>query len=168
MSVVSGRTATSSVRPMLHPAAAPRRRRAAAMVEFALLLPLFVFFVMFTVDMGRMVIMRAQLHDATQQAARAGAQIGDAAGGGGTSKIAFDQSLQDAPLLQPGLATMLIMQNSCSQAGNQYVAIRGEYPTTLVTPGLGAMLNLFNAGGVNTAGTWTLRATSVARCEIRV
>lgn len=46
------------------------------MFEFALLLPLVVFLIGFTIDMGRLVGLSSTLHDATAVAARAGARQG--------------------------------------------------------------------------------------------
>jgi hypothetical protein len=52
------------------------RRRAAEFIEFAILLPFFIFFITFAVDMGRITMLQAALQDAVQQVARGGAQNG--------------------------------------------------------------------------------------------
>ena len=53
-----------------------RVRRGAQMLEFAMLLPIFMFLIVFTFDMGRLVLTTVALNDVTQQAARSGAQVG--------------------------------------------------------------------------------------------
>ena len=42
-----------------------RVRRASTMIEFALILPMFMFLLLFSMDMGHLVLMKGAMEDAT-------------------------------------------------------------------------------------------------------
>lgn len=136
------------------------------MVEFALLLPMFLFFIVFSIDAGRLMLLRAELQDATQQSARAGAQAGDARRGN-VSRIAFNEAIELAPGLdQAGIRRFVIAEGSPCITSNPYVTIRTEYNAALVTPGLESLLGLISRGSQSSSGQWVLRAVSTSRCEV--
>jgi Flp pilus assembly protein TadG len=146
-----------------------RKRRASVMVEFALLLPMFLFFIMFSIDAGRLMLLRAELQDATQQAARAGAQVGGATYTGAASRHAFDAAIELAPGLDaPKVTNFEVVEGGRCTVGQPYVTIRTEYDASLVTPGLGALLRLVSSNAGTVSSTWQLRAVSTARCEVVV
>ncbi len=147
----------------------PRRRRGSVMIEFALLLPMFLFFIMFSIDAGRLLLLRAELQDATQQAARAGAQVGGASRNGEVSRAAFNQAIDLAPGLETSKVSVFqIIEGANCTVANPYVSIRTEYNASLVTPGLGAVLRLVSRTAAAPPGTWTLQAVSTSRCEVVV
>ena len=143
-----------------------RRRRGVVMIEFAMILPLFLFLMLFTVDMGRMVLLQAGLQDATQQSARAGAQVGGASISN-RSRITFDSAIDAAPGLESGRVSRFTINSggTCS-AGQTNVTIDARYSASLITPGLTALLGVFAGQDGQDAGDWSLSATSVARCEV--
>ena len=53
-----------------------QRLRAVEFIEFVIMLPFFLFFITFAVDMGRLTMLQAAMQVNTQQVARSGAQIG--------------------------------------------------------------------------------------------
>lgn len=144
-----------------------RTRRGSVMIEFALMLPMFLFFVLFSIDAGRLMLMRASLQDATQQAARAGAQVGGALQNN-VSLSAFDEAVELAPGMDPSRAVIVVLAGNRCTAGQKYVTVRSTYEAQLATPGLVSLLRMISNGSTGPSGGWVLRATSTARCEIVV
>lgn len=158
-------TTQSPARPRAH-----RRRKASVMVEFAMLLPIFFLFVLFSIDAGRMILLRSQLQDATQQAARAGAQVG---GGGSGSSSASATAFYRAIDLAPGMdreevsSVQVLSGRRCTNtSADSFVTVQARYATSLVTPGLGTLIGMLDDSGRGPEGQWQLSATSVARCEV--
>jgi Flp pilus assembly protein TadG len=122
-----------------------RRRgdeRGAALVEFALVLPVLILFVFGIVEFGRAYSARIQLTSAVREGARAVALGGDG--------VAATRN--GAPGLDPALSTSQVTANSCSGATPPPNAVvRATYPFNYTIP-------LFRTG------TWTLSATGVMRC----
>jgi hypothetical protein len=169
------------------------------MIEFALILPIFMFMIMFTLDMGKMVLMSGAMQDATFSAARTGAQLGGAgldptstSGGqicnnGSTcdSSLTYSSLLETAQQI-PGyggkcsdvaagsslgcLRDMTIERGAvcADNPDNDHVAIRARYSTTVTTPFLLSLMDMFSDGRDSRVqdGKWTLYATAVARCEV--
>jgi Flp pilus assembly protein TadG len=153
---------------MRRPNADNRKRRGSVMIEFAMLLPIFFLFVLFSIDAGRMILVRAQLQDSTQQAARAGAQV---AGGGTSSSGPSRTAFFNAVLLAPGITAdrvtrfSVVEGSTCSQS-QPYVTVETRYRTPLVTPGLGTLIGMLDRSGRGPEGEWSLSAVSTARCEV--
>lgn len=152
-----------------------RKSRASLMIEFAIILPLFIFFILFSIDAGRLMLLRAELQDATQQAARAGAQVGGAELNGSTpSRSAFNRAIEySVGLSQDRVVSFTIVEPASKKCGTgsvsaSHVTISSEYSASLVTPGLEALLELATSDVSIPQGGWLLRATSTARCEIAV
>lgn len=152
-----------------------RHRRASLMIEFALILPLFIFFILFSIDAGRLMLLRAELQDATQQAVRAGAQVGGAEFNGfSPSRDAFDRAVSYAPGLEAARVQSFEIlgppTNKCGtgSVATTHVTISTEYRAQLVTPGLGALLDIVTDNVSVPGDGWILRATSTARCEVVV
>lgn len=153
------------------------------MLEFALILPIFMFMLIFAIDMGHLVLMSGAMQDATFSAARTGAQVGGAgidASGSGSVVCANGQpckvgstynSLKDTAAQIPGAGnldklTMKVMKGAvCKDGVNDHVQISSTFQTQLLTPGLGPLLNMMGGNGENW-DTWTLSATAIARCEV--
>lgn len=155
---------------------ASRRRRGVDLLEFIFVLPFILFFMMFTFDIGRISLMSGMLHDATNQAARAGAQVGGGclpanSSGASCSEAtanaaapqAFRQAMAGKPLIDPAQGRMQVTTGAlCRTTGpNLFVTVETSYEANLTTPGLPALLNL-----TVREGPWLLQATAVARCEI--
>lgn len=163
-------------------------RRAATMLEFALILPMFMFMMMFTLDMGHLVLMSGAMQDATFSAARTGAQVG----GAGIDTRATGQgavcpngepcksgstyrSLMESAAQIPGynrlgkVESMKVVHGAvCLDGANDHVQIKVTYSTDLVTPGLTSLLKMVAAdkGPTPNYDHWTLTATGIARCEV--
>ena len=141
-----------------------RKRRGSVMVEFALILPLFVFLSLFAVEAGRLMLVRAELQDATQQAARAGAQVGGGnvrVAGEVWSNRAFVSALDNSSMnLDSGTATFVVVAGGRCSPSDRFVTVRGTIaPPPSILPGLYAMIGAANPN-------WSLTATSTALCEV--
>lgn len=147
-----------------------RRRRGAQMLEFAIVLPIVLFMLTFMLDMGRMVLISGVLQDATQVAARSGAQVGGAGSPTtGPAREALDQSLDDYPGVEAETTHSFVIESGerCRTTGtNRHVAIQVNYPVDFITPGLTMFLNMMDGEDRAPEGAWLLRATAVSRCEI--
>lgn len=152
------------------------RRRGVDLIEFIFVLPFLLFFMLFTFDIGRISLMSGMLHDAANQSARVGSQVGGGCLPGSStgascnertanaaSPEAFRQAMTGKPLIDPARAKMDVTSGAlCQTTGpNLFVTVRATYDAELATPGLPALLNLTVRGG-----PWVLQATAVARCEI--
>lgn len=159
-------------------------RRASTMIEFAFILPIFTFMLLFSLDMGHLVLMSGAMADATFSAARTGAQVGGAGydvtsgnlvctGGtcqSGTTYASLMSTVSQIPgyrSLVSGTAMSITSGARCQAGTNDHVSIKTTYTAQLATPGLSALLGMFNGG--NSAPSdknWALSSTAVARCEI--
>jgi hypothetical protein len=145
-----------------------RSRHGSVMIEFAMLLPIFFLFVMFSLDAGRLILVRAQIQDATQQSARAGAQVG---GGGadstGVSRLAFNSQMLIAPGVNPSqVSRFTVTEGRTCSSSQPYVTVRAEYRTPLITPGLGTLIGSLDRSGRGREGEFVITAVSTARCEV--
>lgn len=160
------------------------RGRAATMLEFTLVLPMFVFMMLFTVDMGTLMLASGAMNDAAFSSARAGAQAGGAGFvpgedrslcpsngncGGGAS---FDSAVESYDMIPLGdavdfdSADFRVESGATCVAGtvDSYVTVKMPYTVELMTPGLEAITGI--GTGADAAGKFTLVASGVARCEI--
>jgi Flp pilus assembly protein TadG len=120
-----------------------RDERGAAVVEFALILPVLVLFVFGIVEFGRAYSARIELTAAVREGARAVAL-------GATSTEAQDATKNGAPGLERGRIT--VTPNSCTTTpAPANATVSATYPFEYTIP-------LFRTG------TWTLKATGVMRC----
>ena len=185
---MTGRRGTvTGMRTLTSPGLRSPGRKAATFLEFAFILPIFMFMLMFTLDMGHMMLMSGAMQDATYSAARTGAQAGGASidirantspcpQSGVCSQGSSYRSLQDTMRQIPGSGKLIELRDMtivhggrCTNDGvNDHVEIRTRYDLHLITPGLTAMLDMFSEGkqaGVDNSA-WTLKSTAVARCEV--
>jgi len=154
-------------------------RRGGLMFEFALLLPLVIFLISFTIDMGRLVSLNSTLHDATAVAARAGARQGFAghipggqlcqtmfSNGANPSYEAFCESFR--PLDGVQLDTVELLTPSaegvdrwCSRSSesNLYVTVRASATLNFITPGIENVIAAAQGGR-------SVISVGVARCEV--
>lgn len=175
-----------SMRQIYRSRAQSRRgwKRAATMIEFAFILPIFMFLLLFTIDMGQVILMSGAMQDATFSAVRAGAQVGGASYDARTGVAACQatgpcttgstyRTFKKATSQIPFAATntvkgmSILSGGKCATTGaNAFVSVRTDYSVKLITPGLNAMLGMID--GATTAGdpAWQLHATAVARCEV--
>ncbi len=163
-----------------------RHRRAAEYVEFAILLPFFVFFITFAVDMGRLTMLQSAVQDATQQVARAGAQSGGwdfisgtycSAGTGVCAPNSAPYKLMQSTLNQIPFANGSYVKSVSSYASDygttyagpfcvnntgSYIVAKSQYDARYVflTPGLYALM------GAALGSHWYLNATAVARADV--
>jgi Flp pilus assembly protein TadG len=128
---------------------------------------------LFTVDMGRLVLLTTGLHDAAAVSARAGARQGQAGTEkNGPSFRAFEEASKVVPGLQDSQFKIVSPTTSVGSAGSkwcttddQYVRITATSDISFITPGLGALLGLVGSVDPSDAGV-TISATGVARCEV--
>ena len=154
-------------------------RRGGLMFEFALLLPLIIFLISFTIDMGRLVSLNSTLHDATAVAARAGARQGFAghipggqlcqtkfSSGAYPSYEAFCESFR--PLDGVVLDSIELLTPSpegvdrwCSRISesNLYVTVRASATLNFITPGIETVIKAAQGGR-------SVVSVGVARCEV--
>jgi Flp pilus assembly protein TadG len=122
---------------------APARRdeRGAAVLEFAIVLPLLVLFVFGIVEFGRAYSARITLTAAVREGARAAALGGDAAA---STKNA-------ASGLKSSAITVTTVACPANPGPTTNASVQATYPFAYDIPLLGR-------------GTWTLNATGVMRC----
>jgi Flp pilus assembly protein TadG len=159
------------------PGRSRRRRRGLDLIEFMFVLPFLLFFMLFTFDIGRVSLMSGILHDAANQAARAGAQAGggciDLAAGsapttcresaaGAVSVRSFNEAMRGKPLIEPDQARVQVTSGGVctSSPTSNHVVVTATYRAPMFAPGLPTLL------GLARGEPWELSANAVARCEI--
>ncbi|MFM7088867.1 MAG: TadE/TadG family type IV pilus assembly protein [Candidatus Paceibacterota bacterium] len=156
----------------------PRKRKAGQLLEFTLLLPMAMLIIVFSIDMGRLILASTSLHASVSTAARAGARVGFAgdipvpancqgySGSEAPAYSAFCESadidggavVESVEILTPvGGGLRFCVAGS---DGTQYVTVKAKARIDFITPGLATML------GVNTGESSTFSATGSARCEV--
>lgn len=120
-----------------------RDERGAAVVEFALVLPVLVLFIFGIIEFGRAYSARIELTAAVREGARAVAL-------GATADQAKDATMDGAPGLTR--SRIIVTPNSCTVTpAPANATVSATYPFEYTIP-------LFKTG------TWTLKATGVMRC----
>lgn len=142
-------------------------RRAATFVEFAIVLPIFVFMMLFTIDMGTVILMSGAMNDSSFSAARAGAQKG---GGelGGVSEATFNEALKQIPFsatLHETKDFSVVTGKTCTR-NDRIVTVKVTYGLNLITPGLDSMLRVMSNDDTAGIDGFVLTAHGVARCEV--
>lgn len=170
---------------------AVRRRgplgRAATMIEFALVFPIFIFMIVFSIDMGLMMLTAGSMSDTAFSAARAGAQSGGGAYNPVTRSTECDtactpssntvtrQVVEDAEAVFPlgsvrsfnVTDTRVTSGGRCSDSGpNSFVRVELPYRISFLTPGLTAMVAVADGSSPEQYEGTNMRAVGVARCEI--
>jgi hypothetical protein len=137
-----------------------RKYKGVQFIEFSLILPIMLYLMLLSIDMGRLVFLSGIVHDAAFYSARQGAIQG---GAEGVSQAAFEQALSRFPG-SPMVSNFRIdLGNRCS-ATDLIVQVTGEVETTLITPGLRSLLNASST--ISNEGPWRLKATGIGYCEI--
>lgn len=136
-----------------------RLRRGAQLLEFLLVLPLMLFVMLFTVDMGRLALAHSAVTEAAFSAARQGGQAGRTSDS--TAAATAHEVLIHAPVVDADQATTTVLpgRRVCSSS-NVYVQVRVSTEVGMLTPGLGRLV------GMVVADDWAVAATGTARCEI--
>ena len=156
-----------------------RRRRAGQLLEFTLLLPMALFILVFSIDMGRTVLATTGLQDAAAVGARAGARIGYAGSvpgsglcetaGRSTGNPSYDAFCEAASILGGAEITgvEIISPNGygsryCTEASldDTYVTIQARAQLDYITPGLATLVGLATGEGSD------ITVTGTARCEV--
>lgn len=133
-----------------------RDERGAAVVEFALILPILVLFVFGIIEFGRAYSARIQLTAAVREGARAGALGLDAvaatkAGAPGLTPTQINVTYTPTPGSFCAGAGPTTTQSSSTSTTIPTATVTATYPFKYDIPLFGA-------------GTWTLSATGVMRC----
>jgi Flp pilus assembly protein TadG len=153
-----------------------RRRRGGILLEFALILPLALALITFSVDMGRLVMARTALHDAVSIAARTGARTGNpgtipsgstcapgvAVPADQASLKSFCEALGRTGLVSPSTVTLLAPSAGYCRRDRQedlFVTVTSTARVDYITPGLSGLLGLFEGGR-------DIKVTATARCEV--
>jgi Flp pilus assembly protein TadG len=133
--------------------------RGAALVEFALILPVLVMFVFGIVEFGRAYSARIQLTSAVREGARAAALGGDA--------VAATKA--GAPGLRPADITVTYTPSpgsTCTGASSTTTTTSLSTTTTTIPTATVTATYLFHYEiPFVRSGTWTLSATGVFRCS---
>jgi Flp pilus assembly protein TadG len=152
------------------------------LIEFTMLLPITVFFMIFIINMGTLMVTDGVLHDAAFTAALTGAQNGAiTAGGEGSAGTAWGSAAETLSNLGPGftpgslsVATATVTNDDgtgsspvCTASGYTTVQVTLTYQAPLL-PGMDFLFNLASGGthSLNAGSTFALQATGVAQCEI--
>lgn len=145
---------------------ASRWRRAATHLEFVFVLPWFLLFIVFSLNMGVLIVQYGGLQNATNAAARAGAQVGGAEVGD-ASQTVFRQQLESfAGVDADDVQLRVLSGHSCTTSGpNRDVVIEAGYGAPLAIPGMGGIMRLVGADDSN-ASNFHLQSRAVARCEV--
>ncbi len=132
---------------------AKSRRRGSVLVEFALLLPIIMLFIAFSIDAGRYLNAHSNATEITQAGARAVAQTGGQ----------IDQDALNVELGVDAGVQLVVVDGSCTQA-SPYVSVTGsgQYPSFFART---ARAMSFGATGTFMEN-WSFDTTATARCEI--
>jgi Flp pilus assembly protein TadG len=146
-----------------------RRSRGTQLLEFAIALPLFLFILMFSLDLGRLVFTSGLVHDAAFTSARAGAQLGAAGdGSSGASRRAFDEVISNYGWDENDAAFAVETGRTCTKAINSddnFVTVRADYKMNFLTPGLYEAVGMVS-DSLTKDGHFMIEAVGIARCEI--
>jgi Flp pilus assembly protein TadG len=145
-----------------------RSRRGSTMLEFAFMLPFFLLFLSFSVNVGALVLQHGALQTAANSAAIAGAQVG---GGnvGNTSKTAFYTTVDAMPGIARKDVTSFTVRTgkTCAISGtNRNVTVDVKYNAPLVLPGMGTFARMAGGASTRSATSWPLKVSSLSRCEV--
>jgi Flp pilus assembly protein TadG len=152
------------------------RRRAVSILEFAIVLPIFLFLVFFMVDAARLLMVNNAMQEATYRAARASAIVGTTA----VAQKAFDDAVAEIPgasavtegsarLTTNGVCPLVAPLTGGGLApvtAEQYVSVQSTYSVTVLTPGLGVLLSFVGGDGIALTSDFPMRSTAVSRCEV--
>lgn len=137
-----------------------RKYKGVQFIEFSLILPIMLYLMLLSIDMGRLVFLSGIVHDAAFYSARQGAIQGGALG---VSEDAFSQAVSRFPG-SPTPSGFTIQSGAVCSRGDNIVRVTGEVETTLITPGLRSLLNASST--ISNEGPWRLKATGIGYCEI--
>ena len=162
----------------------PRLRRGANFLEFAIIMPFIMFFLVLSIDLGFAVLTYGSLQDATYSASRAGAQAGGANQSTNPTEVTGISAavLGESVIQNPMLGRALPVQGSNPPQGvvgyevvsgakctdgneNRYVKINTFYTPRLITPGLASIFAMANSGQ-DGPDSWYMSAAAVSRCEV--
>lgn len=152
-----------------------RRTRGAAIVEFAMIVPFLVAFIMVCLDLGHLALTKAVLSEVTFSSAHAGAQAG-VPGSPSTGIVhdAFVASVDSAPLdanrtqidsVQVSGANGGGSPGQCSDA-QPYVDVQSSTYVDLMTPGLAQVFGNLQNNGIFNGSDLLVRAKATARCDV--
>jgi len=165
-------------------------RRAVELIEFTLLLPLTIFFMIFILNMGSLMLTNGVLHDAAYTAANSAAQLGTLGNGStSTSGQPWNDANNTLKNIGPGYSAAnlsvvsagVVQANGGSYNGNSTSQVctaqnNGNFTIVKVTlsynapllPGMAFLLSMASQGHstLSVGNTFALQATGVARCEI--
>jgi Flp pilus assembly protein TadG len=158
-------TSLSAARSTALRRSAHRRRFGSTQLEFALVLPFFLLFIVFALNMGLLIVSHGALQHAANAAARAGAQVGGASINN-TSQVVFDETVRSMPGIDSRMVAMSATAGGvCSTGGsNRDVVIVARFDAPLAVPGMDQLIRM--VGGQAMGPRITLNARAVARCEV--
>ena len=136
------------------------------MLEFAFVLPFFLLFIVFSINIGVLIVQHGALQHATNAAARAGAQLGGAQIND-VSRVVFNQTASDIPGVRgTGLDMRIDAGHRCAQNGrDRDVVISSTYEAPMTIPGMAGLMRITGSDPGQATG-FTLSASAVARCEV--
>lgn len=141
-----------------------KRNRGTSVLEFVLILPLFLLLMMLVVDLGRVMMGYTAVNTALNTSARAAAVAGGTSAMCGASPCyegAFADAYDDTAAVQESEIRLATVGSTSCTAAAPNVALKAEFKVDLLTPGL------YSAIGIARAGDgFQLSTTAVSRCEV--
>lgn len=151
-------------------------------LEFSLVMPFIMFFLVLSVDIGSAILKYAALQDAAYTTTRVSAQAGGAhprtnlnvAADTLSEVVDHNKTLPQQGVVNTAtpndgyLGYIVRSGDKCTEGtNNMYVNIDVYYTPTLITPGLASVFKLSTTGvGGDGFDTWAMRASAVSRCEV--
>lgn len=132
-----------------------------------MILPIFLFMTVLSVDLGRLMFLYGATADATYVTARAAAQ----AGGGtvGTTQVAvtaWNNTVANIPGVSASQASLIQTQPLCSSTQG-VIKMEGRITFSSVTPGLDSLFHLVSGGNGNTGlQGYVIKTKAYIMCEV--
>jgi Flp pilus assembly protein TadG len=152
------------------------KKRGSAVLEFVLMVPFALILLFITMDIGKAVLIRTALQDATATAARAAARLGyigssggdcssNGATNGGPAQEAFCEAFNRIPGASYGSFSVTLQDAAGNSRSGDNVVCDDRY-LYVVTVGKVTINNLLTPRVFPIPALKTVSATSVARCEV--
>ena len=147
------------------------RRRGGVLLEFVLILPLFLYLTLMSFDVGRLMVTYGALTDSAYVAARSAAQVGadTKAMAEGVAGPAFDQAISGVPGIS-GAAVKVVDTGFCSSASGKerpYIEVQATSTVRLMSPGMGRLASaLSSEDAAKQSNGLQMASTAQVLCEV--
>lgn len=139
------------------------RRRGAILLEFMMVLPMFLLLMVLTVDLGHLMFVYGATEDATYSAARAAAQAGGASTG--QAQTRFNTSIASLPAINASASSLNLIDGECRI--DPIIKVEGSVTIKTITPGLDALFTLVSGKSATTGlNGFTVKTQAIVLCEV--